>query len=153
MGAVSLRETFDYLVDTRETKRFGRQAWLIVLIIITEILIVLKFDWELVTKPMPSGVQNFLIATVVVWFLWTLHYFYFRRFRNWSNYRAKLARLRARLTHPLRHSNAAANQRTSNASVSLKSSAQKTPVAPDDASVRSNGRSGESRRRVKVDSQ
>ena len=50
MGATAMRETFQFL-DDPDTKNFGRQSWMIAAIIITELLIVVKFDWETITNP------------------------------------------------------------------------------------------------------
>ncbi|CAF4579980.1 unnamed protein product, partial [Rotaria magnacalcarata] len=46
-GGVSMCEMFECL-DNRTCKRFGRQSWVITAIIIIEVLIVLKFDWQTV---------------------------------------------------------------------------------------------------------
>ena len=58
-GGVSMREVFEYL-DNPQCKKFGRQSWVVNAIVITEVLIVCKFDWQTVTKPLPFHI-------VVVW--------------------------------------------------------------------------------------
>lgn len=71
-GAVSMRETFQYL-DDPECKQFGRQSWLVAAIIITELLVVIKFDWETVTKPLPTHMQVFwtcAISSLVGYTIW-----------------------------------------------------------------------------------
>lgn len=61
MGAAAMRETFQYL-DDPSCKKFGRQSWLIAMIIITEFLIVVKFDWETISKPLPQHIALFWIV-------------------------------------------------------------------------------------------
>nr|XP_053635159.1 uncharacterized protein LOC128690516 isoform X1 [Cherax quadricarinatus] len=39
--------------------KFGRQSWLFLAIVTTELLIVVKFGWETVTIPFPSTTINF----------------------------------------------------------------------------------------------
>ncbi|KAG0729685.1 Phosphatidylserine synthase 2 [Chionoecetes opilio] len=51
-GAVALREVFQFLDDPDITK-FGRQSWLFLSIVCTELLIVIKFGWDTVTIPFP----------------------------------------------------------------------------------------------------
>lgn len=82
-GAVAMREMFEYL-DNRECKKFGRQSWVITAIIITEVLIVVKFDWNTVTKPLPFHIVLVwaTIASAIV--LWTIYHFWFKRFILWG---------------------------------------------------------------------
>jgi len=54
-GAVGLRETFQ-LLDDPECDKLGRQSWVLVTIVSTELLICLKFGWETVTKPLPKHI-------------------------------------------------------------------------------------------------
>ncbi|KAK3103672.1 hypothetical protein FSP39_020900 [Pinctada imbricata] len=51
MGAAGMRETFQYL-DDPNCKKFGRQSWLTLIIIITELLITMKIDWQTISKPL-----------------------------------------------------------------------------------------------------
>ena len=46
----------------RSCKKFGRQSWLIAMIIITEFLIVVKFDMETISKPLPQHIALFWIV-------------------------------------------------------------------------------------------
>ncbi|KAK6973721.1 phosphatidylserine synthase 2 [Biomphalaria glabrata] len=75
MGAAAMRETFQFL-DDPNCKKFGRQSWVIVSIIITELLIVLKFDWNTVTKPLPKPVAIFWLIGALGLFIWTIVKFY-----------------------------------------------------------------------------
>lgn len=74
MGAVSMRETFQFL-DDPNCKKFGRQSWMIAVIIITELLIIMKFDWETITKPLPTSVLCFWIIGLLGLVLWTIWFF------------------------------------------------------------------------------
>ncbi|CAF1284105.1 unnamed protein product [Didymodactylos carnosus] len=49
---VAIREGYEYLSDISHSKNFGNQLWLLTVITITERLIVLKFDWATITKPL-----------------------------------------------------------------------------------------------------
>ncbi|XP_055335120.1 phosphatidylserine synthase 2-like [Paramacrobiotus metropolitanus] len=75
-GAVGMRETFEYF-DNPNCKKFGKQAWLVLAVIITELLIVLRFDWDLVTKPLPSRIAAcwlLFFACVIIWTWWKFFY-------------------------------------------------------------------------------
>jgi hypothetical protein len=98
MGAVTLREIFMYLTDTSATKRVGPQAWLAILIVVTEVLIVVKFDWPLVTMPAPANVKLFLAVSGAAWLVWTIYAYYVHRYWSWSKYRAKFIRLQKALS-------------------------------------------------------
>lgn len=76
MGSVAMRETFQYL-DDPNCKRFGRQAWLVAIIIVTEALIIFKYDWETVTRPIPRHMTIFWIGAIFVLTVYTLWKFYF----------------------------------------------------------------------------
>ena len=71
-GAVALRELFQYLDDPECTK-IGRQSWVLIAIIITELLIILKFDIEVVSKPLPKHIfyaWMFAIAVLTLYTFW-----------------------------------------------------------------------------------
>nr|XP_027199856.1 phosphatidylserine synthase 2-like [Dermatophagoides pteronyssinus] len=70
-GAVALRETFQYLDDPQCTK-FGRQSWVLIAIIITELLIILKFDFEVITKPLPKHIRYSWIGAIIILAVWTI---------------------------------------------------------------------------------
>ncbi|XP_017461940.1 PREDICTED: phosphatidylserine synthase 2-like, partial [Rhagoletis zephyria] len=78
-GAVALRETFQYL-DDPECKKIGRQSWVLISIIITELLIILKFDFAVVTKPLPKHIFLFWVGAIILLVLWTLWRFVLRNF-------------------------------------------------------------------------
>lgn len=75
MGAAAMREGFQYL-DDPNCKKFGQQAWLILAIIITEVLVVVKFGWETITIPIPAHIAYFWITGFLglvgytVWKFW-----------------------------------------------------------------------------------
>ncbi|CAD5125368.1 DgyrCDS13607 [Dimorphilus gyrociliatus] len=74
-GAAAMRETFQYL-DDRGCKKFGTQSWLIAAIIITELLITIKFDSETITKPLPSHIIYVWTIGFFLIVLWTIWHFY-----------------------------------------------------------------------------
>lgn len=76
-SAVAVREGFEYL-DNPLCKRFGSQCWVSWSIIYTEVLIVLKFDWQLVTKPFPKVITYSWIGFGVFLSVWTLWHFYLK---------------------------------------------------------------------------
>ncbi|CAH8461345.1 unnamed protein product [Schistosoma rodhaini] len=75
MGATAIREYFEYLDDPK-CKRFGRQAWMIASIIITELLIVMKFGWDIITKPFPRHISIFWSLVLIGLVSWTFWHFY-----------------------------------------------------------------------------
>ena len=77
-GAVALRETFQYL-DDPTCKKFGRQSWMILFILATEVLIIVRFDYPLVAKPFPPKIAWSWRAGVGVLVLWTLWEFFVKR--------------------------------------------------------------------------
>jgi len=78
VGAVAMRETFQ-LMDDPNCKTLGAQTFVIGAIIVTELLICLKFDWETVTKPLPNHITVAWIIGFVILLLWTVWHFYFKR--------------------------------------------------------------------------
>ncbi|XP_071551653.1 phosphatidylserine synthase 2-like isoform X2 [Panulirus ornatus] len=114
-GAVALREVFQFL-DDPDCVKFGRQSWLFLAIVSTELLIVIKFGWETVTIPFPSHVVTLWMAIFLVLVLWTVWNFYIdphtfkvdskdieRRREHWSHVRAietKLSPSESRLFNP-----------------------------------------------------
>ncbi|KFM65964.1 Phosphatidylserine synthase 2, partial [Stegodyphus mimosarum] len=75
-GAVSAREYFQCL-DDPNCKTFGRQSWLMVAIIITEFLVIAKFDYETITKPLPVHIVYFWVFALCALFFWTVWKFFF----------------------------------------------------------------------------
>lgn len=114
-GAVALREVFQFLDDPDFTK-FGRQSWLFLSIVCTELLIVIKFGWDTVTIPFPRHVISMWVGFVVLLVLWTIWNFYIdphtfkvdskdieRRREHWSQVRAietKLSPSESRIFDP-----------------------------------------------------
>ena len=60
-------------------KKIGTQTLLLMAIIVTEVLITLKFDWHTFTKPLPSHVVVGWIIGLAVLALWTIWHFYLQR--------------------------------------------------------------------------
>ena len=73
---VALRETFE-LLDNPECDKLGRQSWVVITIVVTELLICIKFGWATITKPLPRhialwwvlGAGLLLVYTVVKFYL------------------------------------------------------------------------------------
>ncbi len=74
-----MNNLFYFLILYRECKKFGRQAWLVVIIVFTELMIVLKFDWETVTRPFPPHVSLFWLLFTICIVAWTIWHFYIKR--------------------------------------------------------------------------
>jgi phosphatidylserine synthase 2 len=68
----AVREAYQYLHDDR-CSRFGAQAWLMVTIVCTEVLICIKYDPALFQMPFPAHVVHFwtfMTSALVVYPLW-----------------------------------------------------------------------------------
>ena len=74
-GAVALRESFQF-IDDPDVDKIGRQSWLFLAIICTELLCVLKFGWETVTIPFPKPIAYLWLGIFASLLLWTLWNFY-----------------------------------------------------------------------------
>lgn len=81
VGAVAIREAYQYLNDPNCDK-LGQQAWIAIAMVVTEVLIVLKFDLPLVMKLPPVGVLIFWALFGMVLTLWTLWFFFVRPYRK-----------------------------------------------------------------------
>lgn len=68
-----------FLYHFRTCKKFGPQAWMIIAIIITEFLIVVKFDWKTISKPLPPHIAYFWILGLLLLIGWTIFKFYIYR--------------------------------------------------------------------------
>ncbi|OON16217.1 hypothetical protein X801_07972, partial [Opisthorchis viverrini] len=77
-GGPAIYEYFQYM-DDPNCKRLGRQVWMLSSVIITELLIILKFGWNTVTKPLPRHVALFWLVAIVGLTLWTFWHFYITR--------------------------------------------------------------------------
>lgn len=54
----------------------GTQTWVCITIIMTEVLIVLKFDWETVTKPFPPKIAlcwEIFGGCLLTWTVWQFY--------------------------------------------------------------------------------
>lgn len=78
IGAAGMRETFQYL-DDPNCRKLGRQSWIVVTIIITEFLIVVKFDLHTVTKPLPGPIVSVWLVGIISLAVWTTFKFYILR--------------------------------------------------------------------------
>lgn len=87
-GAVSMRELFQFLDDPK-CKKMGTQSCLVFAIIITEVLITLKFDWNTFTKPLPRHITLFWVVGLAGLALWTVWYFYLQRLLNHTEQKLK----------------------------------------------------------------
>lgn len=78
VGSVALRETYQYIEDPY-CKKFGQQSWVLVAITISETLISVKFQFEVITKPLPRPIATAWLIFFLVLVLWTIW-----RFCIWS---------------------------------------------------------------------
>ena len=46
------------LLDDPNFDKLGRQSWMLLCIVCTEVLICIKFGWETITKPLPRYVYR-----------------------------------------------------------------------------------------------
>ncbi|GAU97853.1 hypothetical protein RvY_09082 [Ramazzottius varieornatus] len=82
-GGVAMRETFEYL-DNPKCKKLGKQAWMVLIVIITELLIVMRFDLELITKPLPSMIALLWLTFGTLCIMWTIWQFGYRGKIRWG---------------------------------------------------------------------
>eukprot|EP01135_Chromosphaera_perkinsii_P000474 Nk52_evm28s96 gene=Nk52_evmTU28s96 len=78
MGTVAMRETYEYLADSK-CKRFGQQAWIVICIIAVEVLIILKFGKGSYPTTPPPHVINFWISFFTILALWMIWHFGFKK--------------------------------------------------------------------------
>jgi len=74
-GAVGLRETFQ-LLDDPDCEKLGRQAWVTLTIVVTELLVCLKFGWSTVTKPLPRHIALWWVLGAALLVVYTVVKFY-----------------------------------------------------------------------------
>jgi hypothetical protein len=60
----------------------GTQTWVAITIIVTECLIVFKFDWEVVTKPFPMHIALCWSIGIIIFILWIIWQFYLKPHLN-----------------------------------------------------------------------
>jgi len=74
-GAVCLRETFQ-LLDDPECNKLGRQTWVLITIIMTELLICIKFGKDTMTKPLPRHIALWWVLGAALLIIYTAVKFY-----------------------------------------------------------------------------
>ncbi len=60
----------------------GTQTWVAITIIFTEMLIVFKFDWDVVTIPPPMHIRICWSVGAIGFILWIIWQFYLKRHLN-----------------------------------------------------------------------
>ena len=60
-GAVGLREVFQ-LLDDPDYNKIGRQSWMLLAVVITEVLVCVKFGWDTITIPLPRHIALWWMA-------------------------------------------------------------------------------------------
>lgn len=60
-----MRETFQ-LLDDPEFNQLGRQTWVLIMIIMTELLICIKFGWATITKPLPRHIALWWVLGALI---------------------------------------------------------------------------------------
>lgn len=68
-----------FILFSRNCKKFGRQSWLVIAIIITEFLITIRFDWETIRKPLPRHISLFWLIGLASLAVWTFWKFYIKK--------------------------------------------------------------------------
>uniref|UniRef100_UPI00358E01CC phosphatidylserine synthase 2 isoform X2 n=1 Tax=Myxine glutinosa TaxID=7769 RepID=UPI00358E01CC len=77
-GGVALREVYDFMNERHFAKKLGQQAWMVAAVIVTEFLIVIKYDPYTLTLPLPFYVTQFWICGLLGIFIWTIWRFLIR---------------------------------------------------------------------------
>ena len=72
---LGLRETFQ-LLDDPECNKLGRQSWVMIAIIATELLICIKFGWSTITKPLPRHIALWWVLGALLLLVYTVVKFY-----------------------------------------------------------------------------
>ncbi|KAL7673353.1 hypothetical protein ACOME3_008212 [Neoechinorhynchus agilis] len=75
-GGVAIRETFDYL-DNTKCKKLGMQAWIMLCCLISEVLVTIKWDLELLKIPINPIMIKPWLALLITLILFTIAYFGF----------------------------------------------------------------------------
>ena len=70
-GAVGLRETFQ-LLDDPDCDRLGRQTWVVLAIVATELLLCIKFGWATITKPLPGAIILWWLLGLIILMTYTI---------------------------------------------------------------------------------
>jgi len=72
-------------------KKIGAQTMLIAAIVVTEVLITFKFDWQTFTKPLPRHVVVGWMIGLAVLAIWTIWHFYLQRLLTHTEVRSAAA--------------------------------------------------------------
>ncbi|XP_071831049.1 phosphatidylserine synthase 2-like isoform X1 [Apostichopus japonicus] len=83
VGAVAIREAYQYLNDPNCNK-LGQQAWVAIAMVVTEVLIVLKFDLPLVLMVPPMSVIVCWTIFCLILLTWTIWFFFVRPYRKFK---------------------------------------------------------------------
>ncbi|CAN0424427.1 unnamed protein product [Lampetra fluviatilis] len=118
VGGVAMREVYDFMDDPRFNKKLGQQAWLVAAIIVTEFLIVLKYDTVTILKPLPFYVSQLWVCGLLGILAWTVWRFFIR------DVKMKCREIRAQHEETLRKQ----ERGELNASDTARSSAASLPV-------------------------
>ena len=70
-----LRETFQ-LLDDPDCDKLGRQSWVLVAIVVTELLICIKFGWSTITKNLPRHIALWWVLGAGLLLIYTVIKFY-----------------------------------------------------------------------------
>jgi hypothetical protein len=57
-------------------KRMGTQTWVAITLVLTEALIVCKFDWNLISQPFPTHVVvcwSIFLICLLIWMVWQFY--------------------------------------------------------------------------------
>ena len=72
-------------------KKIGAQTLVLVAIIVTEVLITFKFDWQTFTKPLPGYVVVGWVIGLAALAIWTIWHFYLQRLLTHTEVRSLAA--------------------------------------------------------------
>jgi len=101
-GAVALRETFQ-LLDDPECEKLGRQAWVVLAIVITELLICIKFGWATITKPLPRHIAIWWVVGATLLLGYTVVKFYLLKPNHVPKPEKEHIRVGTPVGSPIRH--------------------------------------------------
>ena len=54
------------MLDDPEFNQLGRQTWVLIMIIMTELLICIKFGWATITKPLPRHIALWWVLGALI---------------------------------------------------------------------------------------
>jgi len=91
MFTVSQSKLSAALLFCSNCKKIGTQVLILSAIVVTEVLITFKFDWETFTKPLPRHVVVGWTIGLAVLALWTIWHFYLQRLLTHTENRSSAA--------------------------------------------------------------